>query len=657
MMLDASPFSDIEGGVAPTWLSQYVLFFHNRRAKLRLRLGTTIALAVAFGPVLGWAAPLIWFLAYALLQVTEQFCFDPDRPWLPQPSRRGAYGGAEFLLAHAIIWCAMTVLVIHRLGAWGLACASLMLAGGILNAVLTSVNCRAAFILSMLPLIIYAVLLPVYAMQLPGHPSWPVALLVVLCGLLLMLAALRLWQETSLTKAAEMQAVARDIASREMNERRLYLMAHRDALTGLANRTVLQNSLSNLVGGAAPAALLLIDLDGFKLVNDTLGHIAGDQVLVEVARRLQACARASDITARLGGDEFAVLLAGVGDLALATEIADRIILDVARPLEVDGQQVDIGASVGIVLYPKHGDDPVRLFANADLALYRAKADGRHCSRSYHPGLREDVDKKSLQDAALLQALEQNELELVYQPQVRMADGAVVAAEASLRWRHPVRGLLTPDKFLPATETGPLAARIGDWVVQSACEQAAIWRREGWLDIRVAVNLFGAQFRAGSLVEPIAHAASRSNLTPDALEIEITETTILRQDDDIAVPVTQLRALGFGIVFDHYGTGYASLNLLKRYPLSGVKLDRGLVRAICEDAADAAVLQAVISLGKALDLTVIAEGVETGAQARMLAREGCMRAQGPYFGRPVTAADFMALYRPALPRPTSKQDYV
>jgi diguanylate cyclase (GGDEF)-like protein len=337
---------------------------------------------------------------------------------------------------------------------------------------------------SMLPIVLYVVLLPFYALYLPNHPSLFVAFLLVLCGLLLVVAAHRLWRETSITKAAEMEAVERDISTRKINEQRLYLMAHRDALTGLANRTVLQNSLAKLVGGSDPAALLLIDLDGFKLVNDTLGHFAGDQVLVEVARRLEACARAGDITARLGGDEFAVLLLGVGDRALAAEISDRIISNIAQPLEMDGRQVDIGASIGIVIYPAHGDDPVRLFANADLALYRAKAEGRHCSRLYHPSLREDVDKKLLQDAELLRAVEQNELELFYQPQVRMEDGAVVAAEALLRWRHPVRGLLTPAAFLAEIETSPLAARIGDWIIQTACEQAAKWRREGLPDFRV-----------------------------------------------------------------------------------------------------------------------------------------------------------------------------
>jgi diguanylate cyclase (GGDEF)-like protein len=648
-MMEVSAAAD-EGrrGGKPAWLSQYDAFFRGRRPQLSSRLGTTIVLAIAFGPVLGWAATSSWLAVYALLQMLELFCFDPGKPWIPGPSRRGARAGAAFLIANTIVWCALSFLAIERLGGWGFACASIMLAGGILNTVLNSVNCRAAYMFSIVPIILYVVLLPLYAMHLPNHPGWFVAFLLVLCGLLLLIAAHRLWRETSITKAAEMEAVERDIATRKINERRLYLMAHRDALTGLANRTVLQNSLAKLAGGADPAALLLIDLDGFKLVNDTLGHFAGDQVLVEVARRLEACAREGDITTRLGGDEFAVLLMGVGDLSLASEISDRIILNIGRPLEVDGQQVDIGASIGIVIYPVHGDDPVRLFANADLALYRAKAEGRHCSRLYHPSLREDVDEKLLRDAALLQAVEQNELELLYQPQVRMADGAVIAAEALLRWRHPVRGLLAPAAFLDAIETSPLAARIGDWIVQTAFEQAAMWRREGLPDFRVAVNFFGAQFRSGSLVEKIVHAASRVNLPPDALEIEIAENTILRHDNDIAVPLTQLRALGFRIVVDDYGTGYASLSLLKRYPFSGLKIDKGFTQAICETPSDAAIVRAVIGLGVAFDLKVIAEGVETGEQARRLAMDGCMQAQGHYFGEPVTAAAFKAMYVSAAP---------
>jgi len=372
------------------WLDQYGAFFRNRRGQARLRVGTTVVLAGVFGPNLGWASALAWLAAYALLQAVELVCFEPGKARIPEPSRTGAYVSAAFLVANTVVWCAMTVVAINRLGPWGFACAALMLAGGILNTVLNSVNCRAAYTFSMLPIILYMALLPLYVMHLPAHPSWFVACLVMVCELMLLMASNRLWLETSATKAAEMAAVERDISTRKVNEQRLYQMAHRDALTGLANRTVLQESLAKLVGAAAPAALLLIDLDGFKLVNDTLGHVAGDQVLVAVARRLEEGARAGDVTTRLGGDEFAVLLMGVSDLALALEIADRFIASISRPLAVEGQPVNVSASVGIGLYPAHGDDPVRLFANADLALYRAKAEGRHCSRAYHPSLRENA---------------------------------------------------------------------------------------------------------------------------------------------------------------------------------------------------------------------------------------------------------------------------
>lgn len=647
-MDDYAALDEEKSGNAPTWLAQYGPFFRVRRAQIRFRLGTTVLLAIAFGPIVGWTATMSWLAAYAALQVIELLCFDPAKPWVPEPSRRGAWVGAAFLLANTFVWCALSVVQINRLGAWGFASAALMIDGGILNTVLNSVNCRAAFMLSMLPITLYVVLLPFYTMHLPQHPNWFVVFSMVMSGLLLVMAAHRLWQETSITKAKEMAAVERDISTRKVNEQRLYWMAHRDGLTGLANRTVLQNSLAAVVAGADPAALLLIDLDGFKLVNDTLGHFAGDQVLVEVARRLEACARAGDITTRLGGDEFAVLLAGVGDPALALEISDRIILSVARPLEVEGQRVNISASIGTVIYPADGQDPVRLFANADLALYRAKAEGRHCSRLYHPSLREEVDHKLLQDAELLHAVEQNEFELFYQPQVRIADGAILAAEALLRWRHPVRGVLKPAAFLAAIEASPLASRVGDWVLQTACTQAASWRREGLPDFRVAVNLFGVQFRSGGLVEKIVRIAASVNLPPEALEIEITENTILSHDDDIAVPLTQLRALGFSIVFDDYGTGYASLSLLKRYPLSGLKIDKGFTQAICEKPSDAAIVRAVINLGEAFDLKVIAEGVETREQALMLAMDGCMQAQGHYFGRPVTAAEFTARYVKGAP---------
>ena len=630
-------------GSAPSWVTEYGPFLRTRRAHVGFRLGATAIIAICFGAILGWAAILAWFGLYAALQVLELLCFDQRLHWLPEQSRRGGYLALVFLVLNSTAWAAISSVDVARLGDWGIAYASNLLAGGILITVLTTINCRTAFIFAILPYAFFAILIPLDAWHRASPPSGAVVLFLIVAGLMTFGGAILLWRQASKTKAAEMAAILRDISERKNNEQRLYLMAHRDALTGLANRAVLQSTLARLVGGSEAAALLLIDLDGFKFINDTLGHFAGDQVLIEVARRLEDCARAGDITMRLGGDEFAVLLAGVGELQLASEISDRIILNISRPLVVDGNQINISASIGIVTYPAHGDDPVRLFANADLALYRAKADGRHCSRLYHSGLREEVNKKLLQDAALLHAIEQNEFELFYQPQVQVTDGAVIAAEALLRWRHPVRGLLEPAEFLAAIEASPFAARIGDWVMQTACEQAAIWRRKGLPKFRVAVNLFGAQFRSGSLVEKVIYASSRVNLPPDALEIEITENTILRHEDDVVVPLTQLRALGFWIVFDDYGTGYASLSLLKRYPLSGLKIDKGFTQAICEKPSDAAIVRAIISLGEAFELKVIAEGVETEEQARMLATDGCMEIQGNYFGRPVSVADFTALY--------------
>ncbi len=633
------------GASAPAWLDQYGPVLRVRRTQVGFRL-----LILAFVAAANWAfldrlETTEWFMSYLTLQAVEVICFNPRQPWFPEPSRRGAYFCGVLLFLNSCAMGFITLLTVARLGAWGFACSATLITGAILSTVLTTINCRTAFILSGLPYAFYSFLLPLEAMHLANAPRTGVIVFLSSGMLVMMLTAVRLWKETSATKAAEAAAVLRDISERKINEERLYLMAHRDALTGLANRTVLQSTLTELVSGSEPAALLLIDLDGFKFVNDTLGHFAGDQVLIEVARRLEICARAGDITMRLGGDEFALLLAGVGNPQLAMEISDRIILNVSRPLNVDGQQINISASIGIVTYPMHGTDPVRLFANADLALYQAKAEGRHCSRLYNPVLREEVNKKLLQDAELLRAFEQNEFELFYQPQVRMADGGIIGAEALLRWRHPERGLLTPAAFLAAIEASTLAARIGDWVMETACEQAAAWRQLGLPDFRVAVNLFGAQFRSGSLVEKTVEACSGVNLPPEALELEITENIILRHEDDIVVPLTQLRALGFWIAFDDYGTGYASLSLLKRYPLSGLKIDKGFTQAICEKLSDAAIVRAVISLGDAFNLKVIAEGVETEEQALMLAQDGCIEAQGYYFGRPVSVSDFTALYQP------------
>lgn len=438
-------------------------------------------------------------------------------------------------------------------------------------------------------------------------------------------------------------AILRDITERRTNEERLFQLAHIDSLTGLANRTMFRSRLEQALADQGAACVMMVDLDGFKDVNDSLGHSAGDAVLVNVARRLESSVRALDTVGRMGGDEFAILIPGLANASRAAEIADGVIESLSRILTVDGQAINIGASIGIAMFPEHGASVRELLSSADLALYQAKAEGRHCRRFYKAGLREAATEKRSYQGELLRAFEKHEFALYYQPQIRLADNELVGAEALLRWRHPDKGLLGPEAFLSALEAGFLAPRMGDWVIRTACNQAARWREHGLHEFRMGVNLFGAQFRTGDLASKVRGALVESGLPASALELEITENVILRHDDQMIGPLRELRDEGVGIAFDDYGTGYASLSMLKRYPLTKLKIDQTFVRGMCESSADAAIVRAILYLGHSFGLEVIAEGVETEEQSARLRKKGCEAAQGYLFGRPMPASEFSRLF--------------
>lgn len=434
-------------------------------------------------------------------------------------------------------------------------------------------------------------------------------------------------------------AILRDITERRRNEERLFQLAHMDHLTGLANRTLLTTSLEQVLKNENAAVIMLLDLDGFKDVNDNLGHAGGDAVLINVGYRLQRCVRSGDIVARMGGDEFALLLLGMSDPGRAGEIADHIIDEISKVVTVEGQPVNISASIGIVVYPLHGLTIQELLTNADLALYQAKSEGRHCRRFFTQELRDVSLAKRTYQTELGRAYEQNEFELFYQPQVRLSDETIVGAEALLRWRHPSKGLLGPAAFLPALESSRWAERVGEWAIRTACRQTAEWYRAGIDNFRIGVNLFSAQFRNGTLAHQVRAILAETGLPPTALELEITENIILRQDETMLLPLRELCADGVGIAFDDYGTGYASLSMLKHYPVTRLKVDQTFVRAMCDSPPDAAIVRAILYLGNSFKLEVIAEGVETIEQRERLRKKGCLEAQGYLFGKPMPADEF------------------
>ncbi|BES84778.1 bifunctional diguanylate cyclase/phosphodiesterase [Pectobacterium araliae] len=444
-------------------------------------------------------------------------------------------------------------------------------------------------------------------------------------------------------------AILRDITERRRNEERLFLLAHMDPLTGLANRTLLTSNLETALKNEPAVCIMMVDLDGFKDVNDSLGHSSGDDILVHVAKKIKATVRSGDVVARMGGDEFALLFPSLNDKRVAGKIAEQIIHEISQAMVIDDHQINISASIGAVLYPEYGATVQELLTSADLALYQAKSEGRNCYRFFTRELLEAFQAKHAFQLEFVRAYEQHEFEMFYQPQVKLATNEIVGAEALLRWRHPEKGLLGPAAFLTALENGPWAERVGDWIVETACRQAAEWCQVSNSYFRISINLFSAQFRTGMLAQKIMDTLARTGLSPSSLELEITENIILRYDENMLQPLKTLQDAGIGIAFDDYGTGYASLSMLKNYPVTRLKIDQTFVRTMCESPPDAAIVRAILYLGKSFGLGVIAEGVETLEQSERLRGKGCEEAQGYLFGHPMPAEEFTQLLK--LNKPT------
>ena len=444
--------------------------------------------------------------------------------------------------------------------------------------------------------------------------------------------------------------VYEDVTDRRKAEEQLQRLAHYDQLTSLPNRLSLRQELEHrLAGDGEPTSVVLFDLDGFKDVNDTLGHSTGDQLLVEVGRRLMAIADARPevgLVSRLGGDEFVAVIPSCGDPRPVAEIVGTMLAQLSEPYLVSEHVLHVNASAGVSIAPGNGTSVDELLANADLALYQAKSDGGRVCRFFMPVLRAQAQARRGLDLELRRALTERELELYFQPQVRLTDGAVVGAEALLRWRHPQRGILTPAAFIEALAQSPIAPEVGRWILRSACEQAAAWRAMGLPLSRIAVNLFPRQAHDDRLVADVGAALAQSGLPTDALELEITEYVAFEGENPTG-PLLELHEQGVRLAFDDFGTGYASLSYLSRFPVDRIKIDRSFVGEITDDAEDAAIVRSLIAMAHNLGLEVIAEGVETEAQAAFLLAQRCQEAQGFLYATPLPAAEFEAFLRARL----------
>jgi diguanylate cyclase (GGDEF)-like protein/PAS domain S-box-containing protein len=450
--------------------------------------------------------------------------------------------------------------------------------------------------------------------------------------------------------------IAQDITARKDAEARIEILAFHDALTGLPNRVEFHNRLVQAIArgkrAKMPVALYFIDLDQFKAVNDTLGHAVGDALLVAVAQRLQSCLRASDTVARIGGDEFAILQTDPFNAEGAAELARKVLRVMSAPFRLADRDVYTSPSIGVTLFPLDSDEPNRLMQNADIAMYHAKQEGRNNFQFFTPALNAEVRKQMVLEADLRRAVEHEEFVLHYQPQMDLRTGRLVGMEALIRWQHPDRGLLLPGTFIALAEATGLIHPITQWVLKQACAQNAAWQAAGLPCCPVAVNISPASFKRSDLCRNIAEVLEQTGLPPEFLQLEVTES-ILLQDEQITAVVPELERIGIDLAIDDFGTGYSSLNYLHRLPVSKLKIDQSFVLRIPGSPDDAIIAKAIIDLGHALGRTVIAEGVETEAQFTFLREKGCDEGQGYHFNKPLAAEAFEAFLRTQEPLTSKK----
>lgn len=432
-------------------------------------------------------------------------------------------------------------------------------------------------------------------------------------------------------------------AERQAQAEQMHYMAYHDPLTGLPNRALFKDRFQHAMAVANRAqkslGVMFIDIDRFKVINDSLGHEGGDAVLIEAAKRIRACLRASDTACRIGGDEFTVILEQLPSNEHAAQVANRLIQKFSEPMKVGNREIIVTASIGIAIYPGATQDIQRLLKDADAAMHAAKESGRNCYVFYTREMEARAQESLEYELGLRQALQNKEFLVYYQPRVNTATGTVTGAEALLRWQHPSRGLVLPDNFIPLLEDTGLVIPVGEWVLQQACLQGRRWRDAGHKSLNVSVNLSMKQFRAGTLLDSVRHALDQSGLPPRALELEITESVLVDDAEQALDLMHQLKKIGVTLSIDDFGTGYSSLNYLRRFPIDLLKIDGSFIRDVTRNRGDAAITTTIAVMAKTLRLGILAEGVETREQARFLKTIGCHDMQGFLFGGPVPVEQF------------------
>jgi diguanylate cyclase (GGDEF)-like protein/PAS domain S-box-containing protein len=449
------------------------------------------------------------------------------------------------------------------------------------------------------------------------------------------------------------QIILRDISKRKATEQRLHYLAYYDDLTGLPNHTLFNDHLCQAMATADRhqklVGILFMDLDDFKIVNDTLGHESGNTLLRAVASRLKTCFREGDTIARFGGDEFAVVLADMSHVDDASNVAQKIKTTFEPPFDIDGHEIFVTLSIGITLYPFDDNDTIHLLRNADTAMYQAKAMGRGNFQFYSVELTQRAQKRMALETGLRHALERNEFVLHYQPQMDLKTGHMIGVEALIRWMQPGQGMVSPAEFIPVAEESGLIVPIGEWVLRTACAQAKTWQDQGFHQLLMAVNLSSRQFSQGHLVELVKTVLQDTGLLPQYLELEITESILMDESDSTVLSaLNEFKQMGITLSIDDFGTGYSSLSYLKRFPIDKLKIDQSFVHGITSNPENASLIQAIIAMARSLRLTVIAEGVETEEQYDHLHHHDCDQMQGYFFSRPLPAEQigdlFKATYR-------------